>query len=276
MSAQDYPITFPYGATDGVFYGPAAVGKPTYIGPYHRGVDRVMPIGTPVVVNGVQIGLSGATGEVSGPHLHVGCFLTGNHDTNPGNGGFNFRVAVVSQVGSDSENGNWVKLAADGALWVYLHLSKQTCVVGRVLAPPAPQSQGVPMVDGNTINEIFVGTLFRLPSAEEVAHYNGKVSAQDLGHALNSSGERAGIVSKYQLGLSASVQLATMQTNLDTLYAQIKTLSDDNVALKGELAKALLPAVAPKETPAPVPQNTMEPAVVTPNWLTKLLAKFIK
>lgn len=134
-TAKDYPVTFPYGATDDYWYGPK--GK---IGPYHRGDDREMPTGTPVVINGVQIGLSGATGTVSGPHIHIGKYINGA-DHNPRGLGFTFKSAVVHSVDNldDDANGKWVRLNADGAYWVYLHLSKVTCKPGQKLVPSKPK-----------------------------------------------------------------------------------------------------------------------------------------
>lgn len=121
MTADQYAVTQPYGY------------DPTYPlnGGYHKGIDYGCPVGTPVVVNGVTIGLSGKTGAVTGPHLHVGRWV-GGADTNPV-GGFHFNNAVVTQVSSDAVNGNYVRVQADGASWVYLHLSKQLVTVGQVL-----------------------------------------------------------------------------------------------------------------------------------------------
>lgn len=286
MVASDYPITTGYGWIKGYELNLDPVNHPGY--GLHRGVDRGCPVGTPVVVNGVQIGLSGNTGSVfpvptashpnNGQHLHIGCFLSGNHDTNPGNGGFSFRVAVVSQTGYDAVNGNFVKLAADGAVWVYLHLSKITVSVGRVLTPPAPQPKGddVAIIQNTdpwffrfnrTMNQIRG----RDASRAEMLPFVG----QDFLHAVEAieDNPEADQATTWQnLGKSAATQLATQQKNIDTLYAQVDELTKNNDALKSELATKVLQ----KETPAPVPQNTYEPAVVSPNWLTKLLAKFIK
>lgn len=125
MNAQDYPVTLGYKATTAP-YGTAAR-------PYHRGIDYGCPIGTPVVVNGVTIGLSGATGFVTGAHLHVGRWVNGA-DTNPA-GGFNFDSAIVTEIHTDpnNENGKFVRVQADGASWVYLHLSEIKVTVGQEL-----------------------------------------------------------------------------------------------------------------------------------------------
>jgi hypothetical protein len=101
---------------------------------FHRGVDYGYPEGTPVIVNGVQIGLSGSTGEVTGAHLHIGHWVNGK-DVNPNrqgshvNGGY-----VVRLVYNDPVNGNYVHIQdADGSYWVYLHLSRIDVQVNQVL-----------------------------------------------------------------------------------------------------------------------------------------------
>lgn len=121
--ASQYPITQPYG------YDPSYPLN----GGFHRGIDYGCPTRTPVVVNGVTIGLSGATGKVTGPHLHVGKFVGGNV-TDPGAGkGFSFSSAIVHSIGHDDVNGNYIRLTADGALWVYLHLSEIKVQAGQQL-----------------------------------------------------------------------------------------------------------------------------------------------
>lgn len=135
--AADYPVTFGYGATDDTYYGPQAQGKPTYIGPYHKGDDRAMPYGTPVVVNGVQIGLSGNGNGRYGAHLHIGRFVNGV-DTNPNDGGFQLDgakvVTVVDNYATDPVNAKYVRVQdANGAQWVYLHLSEVNVSAGQIL-----------------------------------------------------------------------------------------------------------------------------------------------
>lgn len=140
MSAQDYPITFGYGATDGDYYYTPTASHPkgaNWIGNYHRGDDRAMPTGTPVLVNGVKIGLSGSGNGRYGAHLHVGKFVGGS-DRNPNGGGFSLEgatvIAVVDNYGSDPVNAKYVRIQeSSGAQWVYLHMSEVSVKVGQVL-----------------------------------------------------------------------------------------------------------------------------------------------
>lgn len=123
MTAQDYPVTTPYGYV---------AGYPLHNG-FHQGIDYGCPVGTPVVVNGVTIGLSGNTGYTTGPHLHLGKWL-GGVVQNPLNGGFSFNSAVVSEIAEDADNGKFVRVQGNGASWVYCHLSVNNLVkVGQIL-----------------------------------------------------------------------------------------------------------------------------------------------
>lgn len=107
-------MTFGYGRTDPP-YGTAA-------NPYHRGDDWYMPDGTPIVVNGVQIGISGHSGFVTGPHCHIGKWL-GGKDLNPNSQGWQLENPQVTDIGYDATNGNYVGLQdSRGYRWVYLHM----------------------------------------------------------------------------------------------------------------------------------------------------------
>lgn len=132
--ASQYPVTENFGCQPGYPLNqnlcPPGQG-------FHNGIDYGCPTGTPIVVNGVTIGLSGATGYVTGPHLHVGRWVNGKA-TNPGVGkGFTFKSAKVTEINQDATNGKYVRVQGDGASWVYLHLSKIGNIkVGQVLTPP--------------------------------------------------------------------------------------------------------------------------------------------
>lgn len=129
--AKDYDVTFPFGATDGVYYAltrQLSSRPDLWIGPGHRGDDRAMPMRTPVPVNGQSIGLSGDASGRYGPHLHIGKFVDGIAD-NPFGQGFrldNPRVLDVNlDPAKDPKNGKWIQLVdAQGIVWVYLHLEE--------------------------------------------------------------------------------------------------------------------------------------------------------
>ena len=137
-------MTFGYGSTD------APYGTPAH--PYHRCDDWYMPDGTPIVVNGVQIGVSGHTGMVTGPHCHVGRFV-GGVDTNPQSRAWSVDNPRVTDIGYDTTDGNYVGLIDSGGVrWIYLHMqSKSTDIaVGDYLSNVTPY-RGGDMADGNAI-----------------------------------------------------------------------------------------------------------------------------
>lgn len=125
MTAQDYPIGFPYGGTDGYYYGPNGI-----IGPYHRGNDYYTPTGTDLVVNGQLIGKTGATGKVSGPHIHVQL----SPEVNPTGREWIVPDAVVVATGSTSIEGNYIQLrGSDGYVRMYFHLSEIYVTKGQTI-----------------------------------------------------------------------------------------------------------------------------------------------
>lgn len=113
--AADYPVTFKYGAT----------GKPYSRTNPHRGEDRYMPENTIIKVNGLAIGLSGKTGRVTGPHIHVQKVAKG-FIVNPAGDGFKLPAPVtVTETGYDGALGYYVRLRdAKKVEWSYFHLSK--------------------------------------------------------------------------------------------------------------------------------------------------------
>lgn len=170
----DYPMGFGYGATDGYWYGPN--GK---LGPYHRGDDWFAPVGTPVVVNGVEIGRSGKSGSVDGPHTHVGKWQNGK-DYNPNLQGATLGSdAVVTEIDrvDNSANGKFVRVRSQGFDWLYLHMDsiKDNLRVGDKLQGGDMPSK----VDIERVNELFVAYWTR-PQIEAEAQKAGKTVDQWL------------------------------------------------------------------------------------------------
>lgn len=119
MSAKDYAITFPYGATS----APYSPSHP------HRGDDRPCPIGTPVVIDNITIGLTGATGRVTGAHLHIQEWQGSPSNTRkPQN---SFKGGTVTTVAVSSDFGIYVTITKDGWNTSYCHLSGTNVQVGQ-------------------------------------------------------------------------------------------------------------------------------------------------
>lgn len=143
MLVQDYPVSTPYG------YVP---GYPLNNG-FHSGIDYSCPDGTPVIVNGVSIGISNNTGASTGAHCHVGKYVNGVvQDPGVGNG-FSFDSAIVYDTGEDDVNGIYVRITGDGALWNYLHLEKVLVTKGQVLKEVAMFNEA----DRQNLNVAFWG-----------------------------------------------------------------------------------------------------------------------
>lgn len=129
MNANQYPVTFGYKAQDGYYYGPNGI-----VGKYHRGNDRPTPSGTPVVVGTQVIGLTGATGLVSGPHLHTqACTAGSNYSNDLDPAPYEFKYGTVVGAGWHSQFGNHIVIRTNGVDLTYAHLSKINVTVGQVI-----------------------------------------------------------------------------------------------------------------------------------------------
>ncbi len=161
MTAQDFPVTFGYKAQDGEFYGPNGL-----VGLYHRGNDRSTPTGTPIVIQGVTIGHTGATGKVGGPHLHtqagtdVACQDT--FDPTP----LEFKPGKVVATGQGSQWGNYVTIKVGDRYITYAHLSWINVIVGQEIKE---EDMKIPDNDAwfNRFNKLMVQIRNRQITREE-------------------------------------------------------------------------------------------------------------
>lgn len=123
MSARDYAVTFPYGATS----APYSASSP------HRGNDRPCPTGTPVIIGDTTIGYTGSTGWAIGAHLHTqaGSDLWCQQTFNPS--GLEFQPGTVRAKGWADQWGNYVIVQTSGGYICYAHLSSTNATVGQVI-----------------------------------------------------------------------------------------------------------------------------------------------
>lgn len=128
MNVADYPVTLAYGV-----YGVAGYTKEHP----HRGRDFGCPSGTPLVVGGQQIGLSGATGKVTGPHCHVQEWKGDYANTREPNNAFQPGTVVNIDPNGTQGDGTFGKFItirnADGWNNSYCHLSEIDVKVGDVI-----------------------------------------------------------------------------------------------------------------------------------------------
>lgn len=268
--AADYPITFPYGATSPPY------GTPEY--PHHKGCDRAMPVGTPVIVNGVQIGLSGNTGTMtSGPHCHTGRFINGQ-DTNPGNGGFVFNSAVVTQIGEDADDGKFVRIQADGASWVYLHLSEQTCTVGQTLVAPIINKEYV--MDDDAAKDLWRLGLHREPENDQVWRpWSGKTfnDGSDYFRGQPEWLTQNDILLRAYPALTANVtnlqsQIAALQSQLATALAAPTTETVSTAVATAQDCQVQVSQATTTIATVPTPKPII---VATPVTKTSLLMRIL-
>lgn len=258
MSASNYPITFGYRAQDGRYYGPSGS-----VGLYHRGNDRPCPTGTPIIIGSTTIGLTGASGLASGPHLHTQAMTTGtNTDYNPAP--YEFKFGRVVRAGWHTQFGNHIRILVQGTNveCTYAHLSKINVSVGQVISAP----QG-----GNLM-------------------FNTDAEVQEAYLLLRgnpgTAGERSGWIgqSKQRFFQVGKPEADNYRTERDQLRQQVTNITN---ALNAEIAKPPKEVVkevvkivekvveVPVETPIN-PDSIVLDKNTTWSWLSKLLSIFKK
>lgn len=223
MTAKDYSVTFGFGAYDGVFYSKEHP---------HRGNDRPTPTGTPIVIGNTTIGLTGATGLVSGPHLHT---QAGNdfYAQNPFNPtGHEFKAGTVVQTGTASEWGNYIIIKSGDVYVVYAHLSKINVRTG----------QGVGMAtSASEVTEVYEQNLFRKPDPNGLKTWMGK-DPLTVRRGVSRSGEAKTMHKKAKEALVEVKKIPSLEAAIadkDKLLAQIRADAESvQGALKEDLAKA--------------------------------------
>lgn len=239
--ASQYSVTFGYGATDGVYYAPTKAQSSNpglWLGPYHRGDDRAMPVGTPVIVNGVQIGLSGNGNRRYGAHLHIGRFVNGA-DTNPNGGGFTLSgarvVTVVDNYSTDPVNAKYVRIQDSyGAQWIYLHMSQINVIVGQELKGETKGGEDMPLTE-DEFYRAFRMMFLRNPTQAEAANPDFRNLKTLVNTAWNNGGENNfntvpdvkkinDIRAKFLKEIGQAVGLDPDKDGLEAIVSKVKSL----------------------------------------------------
>lgn len=161
MTAKDYPVTFPYGATT----APYSLEHP------HKGNDRKMPSGTPVVVGDTIISLSGNTGLSSAPHLHTQAGKDQATQTTVNPDPYEFQPGVVINLGTGPQWGNFVTIRTESGMCItYAHLSKISVDLGQVIKGAGMDCKP----DAKTVTQYFLAWEQRKPTAAEIKDYTSK------------------------------------------------------------------------------------------------------
>jgi hypothetical protein len=145
MSAQDYPITFPFGAKT----APYSPSHP------HRGDDREMPMRTPIYIGGVLVAYSGNSGSYLGqtylPHLHIQEWLDDpSYCRKPQHAFYPGQVVQVSN-NPNQEWGRYFSIVADDGWWTtYCHLDQINVTLGQVIKGDDMDEQARQSIEGLT------------------------------------------------------------------------------------------------------------------------------
>lgn len=258
MTARDYNITFGYGAQDLYYYGPNGT-----VGKYHRGNDRPCPTGTAIDIGGVVIGLTGATGLVSGPHLHTQACTAGSNyadDFNPSP--FEFKYGTVVKAGWHPQFGNHIVIRVGNVDIAYAHLSKINVAVGQQIGTSE-------VANAEQVKNLYRGVLRREADPGGLANYTGRDANQIVAEMLGSQEKR---------NLDANINsLNQGVADRDRIIADLRTaLTNEQNKPAKEVIKEVEKIV---EVPVEVIKEVEKIVEVEPSWLTKVrdfINKFLK
>lgn len=182
MTADEYPINFPYGKKLSPFYGSMIPdGYNGTVAPAHHGDDRACPIGTPVRVGDTIIGYTGKTGTVTGPHLHNDKYKPGRYSSGvyiggsvnrtyfkPSNG-FDISGKVILSTYSGTAGNMVVIQGNDGYFYRYLHLNSRAVSVGKVINVYEEDGEMVVPLTETRARRQFYSERGRLPTDDELS-----------------------------------------------------------------------------------------------------------
>ena len=189
MAVHNFPISLGFRGIFMPYYGPGGS-----IAPFHHGEDYACPSGTDLVIDGVKVADSGATGTVTGAHCHVdkrpiGADINNRYSfVDPGNW-WTISGAKVVFAGWSGSAGNLLSIQHSGYEYRFLHLSAINKKVGDVI-------KGVVMLSKQMANVLYRFYLGRAPSDTEISSWVGKKTADQLETALRNGSTFAGRVEK--------------------------------------------------------------------------------
>lgn len=277
MSAQDYTVNFPYGATS----DPYSLSRP------HKGDDRPCPEGTPVTINGQQIGLTGATGYVFGAHLHIqewnGSYGNVRKPQNAFKPGKVINVDRNATQG-DRSFGKFIDVQnADGWVDSYCHLSRIDVNVGDIIGGNMSSNSideaetdvlriGHSEAGGWNLAEVHAGKYDKL----FVDTYRG----QSVSYFLRKQWENsAAWRDKRQAALNYFATKTQTDAQIKASQEQIKSLTADAEA-KNKTIVDLTKKLAESQTPSNgMPQETIDQIKETNaivKWIKDLLGRVFK